>query len=135
MQDTVRTVLVIEDEDAVRHLLRTMLRLAGYEALSCRDGDEALDLMEARGGTVHLLITDLNLGNGPDGFEIAGKLRERQPSLKVLFISGEDEGGRAMRDREPGSSEDFFLPKPFTPKAFGAAVAGLLGPVRTNAVS
>lgn len=135
MQDSVRTVLVIEDEDSVRNLLRTMLRLAGYEALSCRDGDEALDLMEARGGTIHLLITDVNLGSGPDGFETAERLRERQPSLKVLFISGEDEGVAAARGRAPRPSDDRFLPKPFTPKEFGEAVAGLTQPVRANAVS
>lgn len=133
MLDTVRTVLVIEDEDSVRNLLRTLLRLAGYEALSCRDGDEALDLMEARGGGIHLLITDLNLGNGPDGFETADRLRARQASLKVLYISGEDEG--AARSRAPRAGEDRFLPKPFTPRQFGEAVAGLLASVRATAVS
>lgn len=127
MQDTVRTVLVIEDEDSVRSLLRTMLRLAGYEALSCRDGDEALDLMQARGGSLHLLITDVNLGSGPDGFETADRLRAGRPSLQVLFISGEDGVSRGSRVRGPGTGEERYLPKPFTPRAFGEAVASMIG--------
>lgn len=115
-QDTVKTVLVVEDEDAVRNLLRTLLRLAGYEVLSCQDGDEAVDLLEARGGEVNLLITDINLGRGLDGFAVAEALRARQPSLKVLYISGEDEEGRVSREMASGASH--FLVKPFTPRAF-----------------
>lgn len=132
MQDTVRTVLVIEDEDAVRSLLRTLLRLSGYEVLSCQHGDEALDLMEARGGTLHLLITDVNLGFGMDGFETARRLRERQPDLKALFMSGEEEAG-GPEGRASGIA-DRFLPKPFTPRAFIEAVGTLLNPAHANAL-
>jgi CheY-like chemotaxis protein len=129
MQDSVRTVLVIEDEDGVRNLLRTLLRLAGYEVLSCQQGEEAVDLMEARGGPLHLLVTDVNLGGGMDGFEAAARLRARQPGLKILYMSGEEDAERAI-----GPSER-FLPKPFTPRGFTEAVAALARPVSANAVS
>jgi CheY-like chemotaxis protein len=133
MQDTVRTILVIEDEDGVRSLLRTLLRLSGYEVISCQDGPEAVDLMEARGGALHLLITDVNLGSGMDGFEAAARLRAWQPGLKVLYISGRDEAdagsGRAL------GTADRFLPKPFTPRGFTEAVAALVRPVNANAFS
>jgi two-component system cell cycle sensor histidine kinase/response regulator CckA len=131
MQDTVRTILVIEDEDGVRNLLRALLRLSGYEVLSCQDGSEALDLMEARGGSVHLLITDVNLGMGMDGFEAAARLRERQADLKVLYMSGQDEAGSGS-GRAAGTS-DGFLPKPFTPRGFTEAVASMLRPVTAGA--
>jgi two-component system cell cycle sensor histidine kinase/response regulator CckA len=132
MQDSVQTILVIEDEDTVRNLLRTLLRLAGYEVLSCQAGSEALDLMEARGGTIQLLITDVNLGSGMDGYEAAQALRSRTPSLKVLYISGEEES-----DRLSGiaSASERFLLKPFTPRSFTDAVRTMLIPVRANAVS
>ena len=133
MQDTVQTVLVIEDEDTVRNLLRTLLRLAGYEVLSCQQGAEALDLMEARGGTLQLLVTDVNLGGELDGFETAGRLRAAQPGLKVLFMSGEDEA-----DGDSGriyGAADRFLRKPFTPRGFIEAVGSLLRPVQASAVS
>ena len=132
MQDTVQTILVIEDEDAVRHLLRTLLRLAGYEVLSCQDGAEALDLMEARGGTIQLLITDVNLGAGMDGFEAAQALRSRMPSLKVLYMSGEE--GADPLAGHAGIAERFLL-KPFTPRSFTDAVRTMLIPVSENAVS
>jgi two-component system cell cycle sensor histidine kinase/response regulator CckA len=133
MQDTVQTVLVIEDEDTVRNLLRTLLRLAGYEVLACQGGDEAVDLMDARGGTIQLLITDVNLGIGMDGFEAAERLRARQPMLKALFISGEEEADWPARHASGPS--DRFLLKPFTPRAFGDAVRALLLTVKANAVS
>jgi two-component system cell cycle sensor histidine kinase/response regulator CckA len=132
MQDSVQTILVIEDEDTVRNLLRTLLRLAGYEVLSCQGGSEALDLMEARGGTIQLLITDVNLGSGMDGYEAAQALRSRMPSLKVLYISGEEETERLAGIA--GASERFLL-KPFTPRSFTDAVRTMLIPVRANAVS
>ena len=122
-QDSVTTVLVVDDEDAVRSLLRTLLRLAGYEALACRDGAEALDLLAARGGDVQLLITDINLGPDMDGFELADALRASQPALKVLFISG-DEAERAGREMASGHTQ--FLAKPFTPRAFTDTARALL---------
>jgi two-component system cell cycle sensor histidine kinase/response regulator CckA len=130
MQDQVRTALVIEDDDAVRNLLRTLLRLAGCEVLSCRDGEEALDLMEARGGSLSLLISDIHLGGGMDGFAAAARLRARQPSLRALFLSGDD-----REEDAAGGPADHFLAKPFTPRAFADAVANLLRTLRADAVS
>lgn len=132
MQDTVQTILVIEDEDGVRNLLRTLLRLAGYEVLSCQDGEEALDLMDARGGQIMLLITDVNLGTGMDGFDAAQALRSRIPSLKVLYMSGEEEANRLAERSEAGER---FLAKPFTPRSFTDAVRTMLRPVSENVVS
>jgi DNA-binding response OmpR family regulator len=132
MQDTVQTILVIEDEDGVRNLLRTLLRLADYEVLSCQGGEEALDLMEARGGAIRLLITDVNLGTGMDGFETAQALRSGMPSLKVLYMSGEED---ANRRADRAGDGDRFLAKPFTPRSFTDAVRAMLLPVSANAVS
>lgn len=131
MQDAVRTILVIEDEDGVRNLLRALLRIAGYEVLTCQDGPEALDLMEARGGNLDLLITDVNLGIGMDGFEAAERMRARQADLKVLYMSGRDEAA-AGSGRASGPA-DGFLPKPFTPRGFTETVASMLRPVNVDA--
>jgi two-component system cell cycle sensor histidine kinase/response regulator CckA len=109
------------------------LRLAGYEVLSCQQGDEAVDLLEARGGSIQLLVTDVNLGAGMDGFEAAALLRSRFPSLRVLYMSGEEEADR-HGDRAAGGSDRFIL-KPFTPRAFTDAVREMLSPVNARAVS
>ncbi len=124
MHDSIKTVLVVEDEDAVRGLLRTLLRLAGYSVLTCSDGAEALDLMAARGGVVHLLITDINLGPDMDGIELAEALRAAQTGMKVLYISGHEEPDRLAPSLASGSAR--FLMKPFTPGAFRESTSALL---------
>jgi DNA-binding NtrC family response regulator len=114
MQDSVRTVLVVEDEDGIRNLMRTLFRLAGFEVLSCQDGPEALDLMRARGGNIHLVVTDVNLGLEMDGIEMAENLRAMHPGVKILYISGDD--GQDRIGREVSEGRAHFLMKPFTPR-------------------
>jgi CheY-like chemotaxis protein len=133
MQDTVRTVLVVEDEDGVRNLIRTLLRLAGYDVLSCQDGPEAIDLLNARGGNIHLVVTDINLGPIMDGVELAENLRSLFPAIKVLYISGRDEEERLAREIATGQA--WFLMKPFTPRALAEQVKSILAGVAAAAPS
>lgn len=114
MHETVYTVLIVDDDDGVRNLIRTLLRLSGIEALSCQDGEEALDLLRARGGTIQLVISDVNLGPAMDGIELAENLRALYPSLKTLYISGREDEERLNREVENGTA--FFLAKPFRPR-------------------
>lgn len=111
MQDSVQTVLVVDDEDGVRNLMRMLFRLAGYNVLSCSSGAEALDLLRERGGNIHLAVTDLNLDPQMDGIELAGNLRAIHPSLKVLYISGLEEQERLGAELAAGNA--YFLMKPF----------------------
>ena len=127
MQDSVRTVLVVEDEDGIRNLLRTLFRLAGFDVISCQDGSEALDLLQARGGNVHLMVTDINLGPAMDGIELAESLRAIHPSIKILYISGREEDERM--DREIASGLAQFVMKPFTPRGLIEKARGILATV------
>jgi CheY-like chemotaxis protein len=68
-----------------------------------------------------------------DGFEAADALRSRQPSLKVLYMSGEEEADRHAGRATEGTES--FLLKPFTPRAFTDAVRALMSPVNVRAVS
>lgn len=124
MEDSVRTILVVEDDDGVRNLIRTLLRLAGFEVVSCQDGSEALDLMAVRGGNIHLMVTDVNLGPDMDGVEMAEHLRTRHPSLKVLYISGAEEQER-LRD-EIACGRAHFMMKPFTPRGLTETAKSIL---------
>ncbi|MDB5050064.1 MAG: Blue-light-activated protein [Fibrobacteres bacterium] len=133
MQDLIRTVLVVEDEDGVRNLIRTLFRLEGFDVISCQDGVEALDLMQARGGNIHLVVTDLNLGPYMDGIELAENLRTVYPSVKVLFISGEEEEGRLGREVAGGRA--FFLKKPFTPRGLTEKAKAILAMAPVISVS
>ncbi len=81
------TVLVVEDDEAVRGLACTLLRGLGYQVLSARGVEQCVALAEARTEPLHLLLTDVVMP-GMNGRELYERLRRRRPGLKVLFMSG-----------------------------------------------
>lgn len=112
------TVLLVEDDEAVRTLARTVLRRHGYTVLEAEDGQQALELAAAQGESVQLLVSDVIMPH-MNGHQLCQALRQRWPGLKVLFMSGYDEGAVT----EPAAA---FLQKPFTPEAFAHKVRALL---------
>ena len=88
------TVLLVEDEDAVRRSIQATLEQNGYHVLAAREGNAAAELSRKHEGAVDLLITDLVLP-GPGGREVAEALRRQRPGLRVLYISGYAEAERA----------------------------------------
>lgn len=124
MQEFKPTVLVVEDEAAVRNLIVTILRLSGYEALHCGDTAEAQDLMAVHGNYIQLLVTDVQLGFDMGGVEMARGLSEQFPHLRVLYISGLVDEGEV--DREVRAGRGYFIAKPFTPKSLTEKVNSIL---------
>jgi two-component system, cell cycle sensor histidine kinase and response regulator CckA len=104
-----KAVLVVEDKDVVRGLVRQVLRAAGFEVLVARDGEEAFAL--AAQHDVDVLLSDLMMPN-LSGREVAARLRETQPDLKVVYMSGYAEGGLFSDGPLPPGTG--FLEKPFT---------------------
>jgi PAS domain S-box-containing protein len=104
---SVKRVLVVEDEEVVRGLVRQMLVGEGYDVLVAQDGEEAIEL--AGRSTIDVLLTDLTMPK-VGGREVAERLRESQPGLRVIYMSGyaEDLPTGAL---PPATS---FLGKPFT---------------------
>jgi signal transduction histidine kinase/CheY-like chemotaxis protein len=82
------TILVVEDEAVLREMTTSILGDSGYQVLSAGSGPEALKLWETRGGEVDLLLTDMVMPEGISGIDLARRLRETKPSLKVVFASG-----------------------------------------------
>ncbi len=113
------TVLVVEDQDAVRKLATTVLESQGYRVLQASSGPDAIALAEGYPEAIHLLLTDVVLPY-MDGRVLAEKLRAARPGLAVLYISGYTE----ERIGEAGTLDRAldYLPKPFTPEALGARV-------------
>lgn len=116
------TILLVEDEPAVRALDRRVLESCGYEVLEAADGLEAVRLVGRHEGPLHLLVSDVvmpHLGGG----QLAEQLHAMNPRLKVLFVSGytNDEVVR----HGVGSEYD-FLQKPFTPTALAHKVREVL---------
>ncbi len=113
------TVLLVEDEEAVRNFAVRALTSRGYEVLEAGNGVEALELLEAYEGSVDLVISDVVMPE-MDGPTLLGKLREGDPDIKVIFISGYAED--AFK-KNLGEGEEFvMLPKPFSLKQLAATV-------------
>ena len=105
------TILLVEDEDAVRSIVGRVLRQAGYTVLEASRGTEAVRLAGTYAGTIHLLITDVVMPE-MGGRELVDTLAPLRSELKVLYLSGytHDETIR----RGVLQAEVAFLPKPFT---------------------
>jgi PAS domain S-box-containing protein len=107
------TVLLVEDESAVRSLTRHMLQTAGFRVLEATNGGEALKIGEDHLGEIDLLLTDVVMPS-MDGRQLADRLRARRPRLKVLYMSGyTDEAVLGHGVLPEGSA---FVEKPFTPQ-------------------
>jgi two-component system, cell cycle sensor histidine kinase and response regulator CckA len=106
------TILVVEDEAAVRNLARDVLTRLGYEVLVASDGREALDIAKRSRRHIDVLVSDVVLPH-LRGVEVADRLRARRPGLRVLYISGYTETA-IVHDGllDPGVN---FLAKPFRP--------------------
>jgi two-component system, cell cycle sensor histidine kinase and response regulator CckA len=117
------TVLVVEDDAAVRALTRRVLTGHGYTVLEAADGDEAARIADAHGGPVHLLVTDVVMP-GAGGRVVAEDLARRLPGLRVLFMSGYTDDAvvrhGVLHDRV------HFLQKPFTGPTLAAKVRAVL---------
>lgn len=99
-----QTILVAEDESALRKMLTDILRKEGYHVLAAGSGQDAISASQRHAGTLDLLITDIVM-SGMGGADLYAWLKTERPDLRVLFISG-------LMSREP--LEGSFLKKPFT---------------------
>jgi len=105
------TVLVVEDEDAVRLFSARALRAKGYKVLEARTGEAAMELMGVVEEPIDLLITDAVMPE-MDGPTLIKNVRDRTPEMPVICISGYAE--EAFRKRLGEDQDIHFLPKPFS---------------------
>jgi CheY-like chemotaxis protein len=108
------TVLVVEDESAVRNAIRRILTGHGYTVLEARHGAEALQMLDHPARPIDLIITDVVMPE-MDGRELIAKLQERNVEAKLLVISGYDAQGALTREMLPAGAH--FLSKPFSVEA------------------
>ena len=117
------TILLVEDEAAVRSYARYALEQCGYHVLEAADGAEAIEIANDQGGEIDLLLTDMVMP-GMDGRRLAEELTTRFPRIKVMFVSGYT-GDAAVRQRIL-QEHMAFLHKPFSPSALAAKVREVL---------
>jgi CheY-like chemotaxis protein len=118
------SILIVEDEDYVRRALVMSLSRLGYKTFEATNAIEALESWKKISNSVRLVVTDVIMPGGMDGFQLANKLREQEPSLKIIFVSGyNSEVADQGFVRQKGTS---YLQKPFIMNEFAHVVRGLL---------
>ncbi len=123
LSEGVGTVLLVEDEPAVRRLTHRVLLRSGYRVLEAGSGPEALRVFEGEEGRIDLLVTDVVMP-GMGGPELVGHLASRSPAMRVLYMSGyADDAVVRQGLLTPGNR---FLSKPFTPEALAWKVREVL---------
>ena len=117
------TILLVEDDDAVRHFIGSVLRDLGYQVLTAADGEQAARVSAEFEGAIDLLISDVVMPR-MSGYELARLLAARRAGLKVLYLSGYSEDTFAEGALQPLAR---LLPKPFSPQELGRKVQEMLG--------
>jgi CheY-like chemotaxis protein len=112
------TLLVVEDQDSLRDMIREALQLLGYRVLVARDGEAALEVARGHRRRLDLLVTDVVMPR-LDGCDLARRLTAERPGLRVLYMSGH--GPDLVARRDPIGS-GAVLEKPFSTKALSLRV-------------
>lgn len=116
-------ILYVEDEIFTQHLVETALSDAGYDVWTASDGNEALEKLASAGSALRGLVTDVDLGACPNGWEVANEARAAMPGVPVVYVSGASAHEWSAKS-VPGSQ---IVPKPFAPDQIVAVIALLLG--------
>ncbi|MFN3669572.1 MAG: response regulator [Brevundimonas sp.] len=117
-------VLYVEDERLLHPVLELGLEEEGFEVLLAASGEEGIAVLEERLAEVVGLVTDINLGQGCDGCEVARQARARNPALPVIYVSGRDGHEWIVR----GVPRSVLIAKPFAVAQIATALADLLDP-------
>ena len=126
------TLLLVEDEDALRRASSEFLKLHGYMVLEAKDGLDALSVAKNYGSTIHLMVTDVVMPNLSGG-QLAKELESFRPETKVLFVSGY--AGRTVIEHNVVDLETNFLQKPFTLKQLSSKIREALNKSSTSAAA
>ena len=117
------TILIVEDEELVRRMVRRTLEKNGYEVMEASLGEEALKIAAGHDGPVHLLVADVIIPQ-MSVTEVVSRLRTLRPEMKVMYMSGY--AGSVVAEYGVPREEGVFLEKPFTPDALLRKVREML---------
>ncbi|MEZ0228734.1 MAG: ATP-binding protein, partial [Planctomycetota bacterium] len=118
------TVLLVEDNNTVRALVRELLETSGYHVIAASHGDEALAISASHAGAVHVLLTDVIMP-GMNGPQLHARLLNTRPGMPVVFMSGHTDGVLQRQGvLDPGQA---FIQKPFTIAALSQELRKVLG--------
>lgn len=115
-------ILLVEDEPLIGMAVADALEMAGYAVHNVACGDQAADFVASDAAKLCGLVTDIRIGDGPDGWEVARLAREACPHLPVVYMSGDSAGDHSAR----GVPDSVIIQKPFVPAQIVTAVSTLL---------
>jgi DNA-binding response OmpR family regulator len=115
-------ILLVEDEFLIRDMVAEALQEAGFATLVASDGHEAIKIFEEHREEIRGLVTDINLNDGSDGWELARTARERASDLPVVYVSGASGHEWASQ----GVPNSLLIAKPFAPAQIVVAISSLL---------
>jgi CheY-like chemotaxis protein len=116
-------VLIVEDDGAVRRLVRDILELAGYQVLTAADGREALRSCQQHSGAIALILTDVTMPR-MGGQELSEQVQHLDPGVRILFTSGHAADDMVQRGR--AIPRDRFIRKPFSARSLAYKVREVL---------
>jgi CheY-like chemotaxis protein len=122
------TILLAEDEEGVRRLVRTVLESYGYQVVEAQNGREALAVSLRHLGTIHLLVTDVVMPM-MSGRDLAHRLLQQRPNLRVLYMSGYTE--EAIIRHGVAAAGTALVQKPFSPTALARKIREVLDAGKT----
>jgi DNA-binding NtrC family response regulator len=125
------TILMVEDDDALREVTYDFLRSSGYVVISVGSPEEALQLAELHNGTIDFLLTDVIMPK-MNGRQLAATLSKARPEMKVLCVSGYTDGIVLDGVNEASEGRLAFLQKPYTRQALTRKIRGILDSKRAK---
>lgn len=124
-------VLVVEDDVLTQDIVGSALEDAGFGVLVASTGPAAIELLEGnRGGGIRAVVTDVNLGRGTDGWQVARRAREIRPDMPLLYVTGRNAEEWAAN----GVPQSILINKPFAPAQIVTGVSQALNAAPPEAV-
>ncbi len=120
--EELQVILVIEDDEAIQGIIEDALSEGGFETAIAASGEEAVTLLIGKKTNYRALVTDINLLDRLDGWEVARRAREIDPAFPVVYMSGQ----HAEEWASKGVPNSIMLAKPFAPAQLITAVSQLL---------
>lgn len=121
-------LLVVEDEPLILLGIQDALEAGGYTVLAAGNGEEALELLTSRTDEISGLITDIRLGSGPDGWQVARHAREVKPNMAIVYATGDS----AHEWASQGVPKSLLMQKPYAAAQAVSAISTLLTEADSN---
>jgi len=118
-------LLLVEDDPTIRLTLEDELKEAGFKTLTAPTGQEAIGILDTHQSELAGLITDIRLGDGPDGWAVAHHARELNPLIPIVYMSGDSAAEWPVK----GVPKSTMLQKPYAPMQVVVAISTLLNEI------